>query len=117
MYARRNFKHNSSHLCLLVAGCLFLNGCSLGSILRGGVQTNYTLQGIEADEDTGAYLQTILEDKTAEQSKTLQKDDDKELRARQEDYIAQAVRTDLIKALHARGYYAADVSFAKGRGP
>jgi translocation and assembly module TamA len=114
MYARLSLQRKMSGLCLVLACGLFLNGCSLGNILRGGVQPNYSLQGVESDEDTAAYLRTILEERTEEQSKTLRKDDEQELRDRQEEYISQTIRADLIKALHARGYYAADVTFIEG---
>lgn len=100
-------------LGLLLAGCSVVAGCSLGNILRGEVKADYALQGVEKDEETAAYLKTILDERVAEKTKTLgDEKDDAELRARQENYIEQTIRTDLLKALHARGYYAADVFFS-----
>lgn len=102
-----------SHLGLLLAGCALLGGCSLGNILRGGVQTDYALRGTDSDEDTASYLQTILDERIVEKTKNLaDENDDPDLRARQENYIEQTIRADLLKALHARGYYAAEISFA-----
>lgn len=113
----RPFKRKLPGLCLILAGCLFLNGCSLASIITGGVKTDYKLQGAEGDEETAAYLQDILEERVIEKTKTLQRDDDAELRKRQENYIAQTVQADLLKALHARGYYTANIKFDTGTEP
>lgn len=103
-------------LCLILsmAGCLFISGCSLGNLLRG-VKTDYALRGIESDRDTADYLHDILNERVAEKTKTLvEKEEDPDLRARQENNIEQTIHADLIKALRARGYYAASVAFTKG---
>ncbi len=94
-----------------------MSGCSLGSLLRG-VKTDYSLHGVESDKETADYLQTTLNERIAEKTKTLvDQDEDAELRARQESYIAQTMREDLLKALRARGYYAADIEFMAGTQP
>lgn len=101
-------------LCFgLLLASLLLAGCSLGNILRG-VETDYKLQGTESDKETDAYLHTILDERLTEKTQTLSKDDDAELRKRQENYIEQTIRADLLKALQARGYYASTVTFTKG---
>lgn len=108
------------HIGLILTGSVLLGGCSLGSILRGGVQTDYALQGVEQDGETAAYLQKILDERVAEKTKTLAEEgngEDAELRRRQQSYIEQTIRADLIKALQARGYYAGGVSFEAGAQP
>ncbi len=105
------------HLCLLLTSCVIVSSCSLGNILRG-VKTDYSLQGTDSDKTTADYLQTILAERLQEKTKTLtDTDQDADLRARQEDYIEQTIRADLLKALHASGYYAAHITFTKGTDP
>jgi len=102
---------------ILMTGCAMLGGCTLGNLL-GGIKTHYVLQGSESDEETTEYLKTILDERIAEKTKTLVDDkEDVELRSRQENYLEQTLRADLLKALHARGYYAATIDFADGREP
>lgn len=101
---------------LLITGCVLVGGCSVSEIFKS-VKTDYALQGEAADPETGKYLRTILDERVAEKTKTLKSDDDPDLRSRQESYIGQTVRADLLKALHAKGYYAAKVSFADGEKP
>lgn len=94
-----------------------MSGCSLGDIVRG-VETDYSLHGTESDKNTADYLQTILDERVAEKTKTLaDEDEDAALRDRQEIYIAQTLREDLVKALNARGYYAAKVEYEDGKKP
>lgn len=110
-------RSNLSRLCLLLTSCFLASSCSLGETLRG-VKTDYALLGVEGDKETADYLQTILDERVQEKTKTLASaKEDADLRARQEKYIAQTIRADLLKALHARGYYAADVTFAGGDKP
>ncbi len=104
-----------SSLCLPLAGCMLLGGCTLGNILRGGVETSYTMHGLESDQETQAYLQSILEERQDEKTKTFADDEDPALRARQEEYLEQTVRADLLKALHAKGYYSAEIKFIDGQ--
>ncbi len=97
--------------------CSFLCACSLESMLLG-VKTDYALQGMKGDSETADYLQTILDGRTEEKTATLaDQKEEPELRARQEKYIEQTVRADLLKALHAKGYYNATVDFEDGRAP
>lgn len=104
-------------LMLSMAGCFLISGCSLGNILRG-VKTDYALRGTESDRGTADYLHEILNERIAEKTKTLvDKEEDPDLRARQENNIKQTIHADLIKALQARGYYAANIDFAKGNAP
>lgn len=111
------YKFKAPHAGLLLAVCLVMSGCSLGDLLRG-VKTNYNLRGTESDQSTEQYLQTILDERLQEKTKTLSGEDEAaDLRARQIDYIEQTIRADLVKALNARGYYAADVALIKGEEP
>lgn len=104
-------------LGLFVTGCTALSGCSLKTMLLG-VKTDYSLQGAESDQESAAYLQEILDNRTAEKTKTLADEkEDADLRVRQEKYIEETIRADLLKALHAKGYYAATVNFKDGNAP
>ncbi len=100
----------------LVIACALLSGCSLADMLRG-VETDYTVRGVESDEETASYLKTILDERLTDKTKTFSRDDAAELRARQENYIEQTIRADLLKALYAKGYYTATVNFADGGKP
>lgn len=115
---RARTRRNLSRLGLVLAGCTILGGCSLGNIFRAGPQTDYSLRGAENDVETASYLQSILDERIAEKTKSLaDENDNPELRQRQENYITQTIRADLLKALHARGYYAAAVSFTETGSP
>lgn len=92
---------------------LGVTGCSLDDILMESPKTAYALRGPAADEGTATYLQTVLDERIKQKAAILA-EDDPDLRARQEHYIEQTVRADLLKALHARGYYSASVAYADG---
>lgn len=94
--------------------CGLLTGCSLTDILTG-VQTDYSITRNEKDAPASDYLQTILEERIKEKTKALSKVD--ETRLRQEEYLEQTVRADLLKALYAKGYYGAKIDFKKGDTP
>lgn len=101
----------------LLVGCALLSACSLGDIIKG-TKTDYALQGTDSDAATAEYLQSILDERVSEKAKTLASEkEEPDLRARQENYIEQTVRADLLKALHAKGYYAGAVTFADGAAP
>jgi len=117
MTPRRSAISNYRRLGAAVIACSLLCGCSLKTMLLG-VKTDYALQGAESDKETATYLQTIMEERTAQKTATLADEKkDPDLRARQEKYIEQTVRADLLKALHAKGYYEADVGFEDGATP
>lgn len=99
-------------LCFATLSC---GGCSLTDILKGGVDTEYSLTRNAQDEATSDYLDSILEERIAEKIKTLS--DEPETRERQEEYIEQSMSGDLLKALHAKGYYAARVTFSDAPPP
>lgn len=101
---------------LMLAGCIMLSACSLGDILTG-VETQYQVQGKTDDAETSAYLQTILDERVREKTGTLTDEEDADLTARRENYIEQTIRADLLKALAAKGYYNARVSFEEGEDP
>ena len=117
MTPRRSAISKYRRLGAAVIACSLLCGCSLKTMLLG-VKTDYALQGAESDKETATYLQTIMEERTAQKTATLADEKkDPDLRARQEKYIEQTVRADLLKALHAKGYYEADVGFEDGATP
>lgn len=96
-----------------MAAALLLTNCTIGS-----VKTDYKIAGAESDEKTQSYLHEILEERLQEKTKTFKKDEkDTDLQARQENYLEQTIRAELLKALHARGYYGAAVNFADGQAP
>jgi len=97
---------------LLLAGALLTGACSLTDVLKGGEAINYTLNPHAQDKETGAYLEKILEERTAEQSSLIS--DEAELRERQQTYIANIIQADLLKALYAKGYYDARIRFERG---
>lgn len=94
-------------LCLLPLGA-----CSLTDILTG-VKTDYSLTRKEDDKESSDYLEKVLDERLKEKVKTLSKEKDN--RAREEQYIEETIRADLIKALHAKGYYNARVKFNEGK--
>lgn len=100
---------------ILVFFCLLpLGACSLMDIFTG-VKTDYRLTHNKNDEASSDYLQTVLDERLQDKLKTLSKD--KNNRAREEDYIEESIRADLLKALHAKGYYNAKIKFVKGTQP
>lgn len=99
-------------LALCVASVL--SGCALTDIFKS-VQTDYSINRNENDAESSDYLQSILEERIREKTKTLS--DDAEELSRQEDYIEQTVRADLLKALRAKGYYESRVIYQDGGRP
>ncbi len=104
----------TTYRAIIISLGLYLSACSLTDILKG-VDTHYALSGETQDSETTEYLNTILQDRVADRTKTLS--DDPEERARQEDYIERIVRADLMKALRAKGYYRARVQYEDGNAP
>lgn len=105
--------HRKSLYALLLVGTLGTGGCTLTDMFKG-IQTSYALTGKTEDKKTQDYLQTVLEERVQEKTQGLSGDDDADLRTRQAQYIEQTIKADLLKALHAKGYYNGDVMFSKG---
>ncbi len=91
-----------------------MGACSLTDILTG-VETHYQITDNSDDQETKNYLNSILDERLTERTKTLS--DEAEERSRQEDYIEQTIRADLLKALRAKGYYRARVQYEDGSAP
>ncbi len=104
-------RHQSLLLCILTLSC---GGCSLTDILKGQA-TAYSFTRDQGDRATHDYLQKILDERVAEKTENL--DDEPETRLRQEQYIEQEMNGDLLKALYAKGYYAAKVTYRDGGSP
>lgn len=102
------------HIALPLTAALMLSGCSLTAILKSA-DTHYTLTPLESDSETTAYAQKILDERIAARIKTLT--DDASDRAAQEEYMEQTLRADLLKALYAKGYYAAEIIYEDGARP
>lgn len=101
-------------LCCCAIMMAGLSGCSL----FGGVDTDYSVEaGQGGDTETASYLNDILKDRVEIQTETLSKEKDEEQRARQEEYMEQTIRNDLLKGLHAKGYYSAKVNYRDGQKP
>jgi translocation and assembly module TamA len=99
--------------CLIIFLCVLpLGACSLTDILTG-VKTDYSLTRKEDDKTSSDYLEKVLDERLKEKVKTLSKD--KDSRPREEEYIQESIRADLLKALYAKGYYNARIRFAKGK--
>lgn len=94
----------------MLACTLPLGACSLTDILLG-TKTDYTVTRNSADRESSDYLEQVLEERIKEKVKTLA--DDQDTRARQEENIEETTRQDLLKALQAKGYYNATVTFVK----
>lgn len=82
-----------------------------------GVKTDYAISGKGGDAKTSEYLASVMDDTLAEKTKPLRGEKNEERRASQQSYIEQTLRSDLLRALHARGYYGATVGFAAGKEP
>ena len=89
-------------------GCIFaLAGC-LESISPFSQHTDYTINGIEDDQDTREYLQKILKERVAED---IDYEEDSEDFKRAANAREEIIAGDLVKALKAKGYYDANVEF------
>jgi translocation and assembly module TamA len=104
-------KHPRFLLCLLTLSC---GGCSLTDILTG-TPTAYSFTHNQDDRATNEYLQKILDERVSEKTKTLS--DEPETRVRQEQYMEQEINGDLLKALYAKGYYAARIQYVDSAQP
>lgn len=95
-------------------GCLFflslaLSGCLGMEWLFGGEITHYQLRIDKDDADLQAYLTGIVNDRLAN---PLGAGENEAERQRRRAYREQNIRRDLLKALHAKGYYDADADFS-----
>lgn len=98
--------------CLLTFLCILpLGACSLTEMITG-VRTDYSVTRKDDDKASSDYLEKVLDERLKEKVKTLS--DDKETRPREEEYIEESVKADLLKALYAKGYYSARIHFKKG---
>ena len=77
-----------------------------------GVKTDYSVTRKDDDKVSSDYLEKVLDERLKEKVKTLSKD--KESRPREEQYIEEFIKADLLKALYAKGYYNARIAFIKG---
>lgn len=84
-------------------------GASLTSFWKKGEQNgpaiHYTVQGLEADEETRIWMQSVLDDRAA-QLNTVENTEQQE---RLEEYARRYIAQELTRAAHARGYYDAEV--------
>lgn len=69
---------------------------------------SYSIEGIDTDEDTKEFLESVLASRFAQEIKT-DSDDEK---AATIDYQEKMAQEDLSRAMKAQGYYSAKVSFA-----
>lgn len=92
-------------LALLCCALASLSGC-FDKAIPFTDQTDFRLEGAR-DPETSAYLQDILSNRARQASQDGAADN-----VRLADYRAETIRGDLLKALHAKGYYQADVDFA-----
>jgi translocation and assembly module TamA len=110
MRVHRFFKTGTPFLIFLYV--LPLGACSLTDILTG-VKTDYSITRNEDDRDSSDYLQKVLDERLKEKVETLSRDEN--TRARQEEYLEETIRADLLKALHAKGYYNARIRLHQGQ--
>jgi len=68
--------------------------------------SEYHLNGIEDDQVTHSYLEDILENRVSQTESSSGDDAD-----RRESFAEETIRTDLEKALNAKGYYDASVKY------
>lgn len=104
--------------CLIFLCGLPLGGCKPGALFGGGLETDYAVSPHLDDKETTEYIETIFEERLTEKTKTVDPGEkDPALRARQEEYVEQTVQADLLRALHARGYYNAAIRYVDGQDP
>lgn len=100
-----------SRLLILLVPVLLLSACfGKGSPFLPEPAAHYTLEGLEQDEDTKTYLETILKDRLAAPLEAQNKDQ----QTRALSYRERMIRSDLLKAMESRGYYAAKIRFRDG---
>jgi len=89
-----------------VLACVALSSCVADRLKfwDSAPSKTYEISGLEDKEDTKDYIRTIIDKGFAEPS-----EDDEDLA-----YIQEAVRLDVLKAMRAKGYYEADVSYTEG---
>lgn len=94
---------------LLALAAYGVAGCGLRDIMVGP-RAHYTIttSGPEGNAETQAYLQTVMNSRIAVLPAP---PDDAAERDRHGAFMARTVQADLLKALHAQGYYAAHVDF------
>lgn len=95
-----------------IAMLLALSACVTDDLSLEPAHT-YTISGLDGDADAQDYLQNYLKDYTP---KTLESEDAEELK-RYEDYQERVLKSQLIKALNAKGYYDAQISYQDNETP
>ena len=113
---------------------VFLSGCMgvkipfLSGDDAGRVQKNYDISGMSEDKESLAYLRLIMKDRLSQIEKNIDKNsndkDENEDKGENENnrlreqayqaaYIERTLKGELLKALHSRGYYDAQIFFEK----
>lgn len=80
-------------------------------LLPFGDASHYSIQGAAADPDLETYLQSILKNRLQDDTDTPRGDDSADEAARREAYREQSIRDDLLRAMQAKGYYDADITY------
>ena len=91
----------------LLIGVLALSGC-LEDISPFSQNTDYSINGIQDDQDTKDYLNKILRERLVED---IDYDEDSEEFRRAAAAREETIAADLKKALKAKGYYDAEIEF------
>lgn len=103
------FKSHRSYLAICVAllGSLALSGC-LEQLNPFSQHPNYQIEGIENDKDIKGYLDKILKERVSED---IDYDEESAEFERAETAREELITADLVKAMKAKGYYDAEVTY------
>ncbi|PZO88966.1 MAG: outer membrane protein assembly factor [Micavibrio aeruginosavorus] len=106
----------SFRCAVILLGSVSLGACSLIDRLTGVVETDYrmTAQGGGTEKDA-EYLSGLIKERVAARTENLADEDEE--KAKQEEYLEQTVRADLLKGLYSKGYYDARVQYDDGAKP
>ncbi len=95
---------SKSRYFLAVMACIFLFSCKATDRLKfwdKGGNGNYMISGVESDEQTYEYIKSVVKEGFSQEIEN----------AEDLKYLREKVRLDVLKALHAKGYYDAKVAY------
>ena len=99
--------HSVFKASAFLVGILALSGC-LKSVLPFSQHTDYQISGLEDDQNTQDYLQSLLSERLAEDIDYKEGTVDF---SRAEAAREETIATDLHKAMRAKGYYDAQIEY------
>ncbi len=94
----------------LFLSCLTLTGCvaeRLAFWSSDSIKKQYYINGLDHDKDSKEYTQSIMEERFSEGLSVSEDDDYQEVLSFKQEFV----RRDMLRALHARGYYDAEIVY------